>query len=78
MRQGEVIFALAAALAAEESDLRPLDPSVLPERLGSGRAVSFRSVTGGDEERDTWWTTLAIACIICLIGELIALKAFRT
>lgn len=77
-RQEEVIFAVAAALQAEESDLRTLDPSVFLERLGSGRAVSYRSVAGGDEERDTLWTTLAVACTLCLLGELIALKAFRT
>jgi hypothetical protein len=77
-RQGEVVFAVVSALAAEESDLRPLDPSVLPERLGSGRVVSFHSVTGGDEERDTLWSALAVACVVCLLGELLALKAFRT
>jgi hypothetical protein len=76
-RQGEVVFAVASAAPAEESDLRPLDAAVLPERLGGGRAVSFHSVSG-DEERDTWWSALAVACVVCLLGELLALKAFRT
>ncbi|WP_439624539.1 BatA domain-containing protein [Gemmata sp.] len=77
-RQGEVVFAVASALAAEESDLRPLDASVLPERLGTGRAVSFHSVSGGDDDRDTPWSALAVACVLCLFGELLALKAYRT
>ncbi len=77
-RRGEVVFAVASALPAEESDLRPLDSSVLPERLGSGRAVSFHAVSGGDEYRDSLWSVLAVACIVCLLGELLALKAFRT
>ena len=45
-RGDDVVFAVASALPAEEADLRPLDPAVLPERLGAGRAVSFRSVAG--------------------------------
>ena len=76
-RQGEVVFAAASGVSAEESDLRPLDASVLPERFGGGRAVSFHSVSG-DEERDIWWSALAVACVVCLLGELLALKAFRT
>lgn len=76
-RRGDVMFAAASAASAEESDLRPLDASVLPERLGAGRAVSFHSVSG-NEERDTWWSALAVACVVCLLGELLALKAFRT
>ena len=77
-RGGEVVFAVASAVAAEESDLRPLDAAVLPERLGGGRAVSFHSAAGGDEERDTLWAALAVACVVCALGELLALKAFRT
>ena len=77
-RGGDVVFAVASAIAAEESDLRPLDPSVLPERLGTGRAVSFHSAAGGDEERDTLWAALAVGCVVCLLAELLVLKAFRT
>jgi hypothetical protein len=77
-RGGDVVFAVASAVAAEESDLRPLDPSVLPERLGMGRAVSFHSAAAGDEERDTLWAALAVACVVCLLVELLAMKAFRT
>jgi hypothetical protein len=77
-RGDDVVFAVASALPAEEADLRPLDPAVLPERLGAGRAVSFRSVAGDDETRDTLWAALAVACVVCLLGEVLALKAFRT
>jgi hypothetical protein len=77
-RGGDVVFAVASAVAAEESDLRPLDPSVLPERLGTGRAVSFHSAAAGDEERDTLWAVLAVGCVLCVLAELVALKAFRT
>jgi hypothetical protein len=77
-RGGDVVFAVASAIAPEESDLRPLDPSVLPDRLGTGRAVSFHSAAAGDEERDTLWAALAVGCVVCLLAELLALKAFRT
>jgi hypothetical protein len=77
-RGSDVVFAVASAIAPEESDLRPLDPSVLPERLGTGRAVSFHSAAGGDEERDTLWAALAVGCVVCLLAELLALKAFQT
>src|SRR5207245_799909 len=39
LRGDVVLFALAAAVPAEESDLRPLESSVLPDRLAGGRTL---------------------------------------
>jgi hypothetical protein len=72
------ILAAAAALPAEEADLRPIDPDVLRQRLSSRRSVHFRSSETQDEETDRVWVWLAIACFGCLIGELVVLKLFRT
>src|SRR5262249_38274038 len=42
-RGDSTVFALATGLAAEESDLRPLDPAVFRERLAGGRTVLYRA-----------------------------------
>ncbi|MGQ0635963.1 MAG: BatA domain-containing protein [Planctomycetaceae bacterium] len=71
----EVVFALAAAIPAAESDLRTLSGRVFQERLAGGRHVVFQSATGSPEdERDTSWTWLAIACVTCVLGEVVALR----
>ena len=78
-RGDAVVYATAAAVPPEESDLRPLDPAVLTERLAGGRKVSYRSAAGeGEEPQDRLWTWLAVACVGCLLGEVVALKMFRT
>jgi hypothetical protein len=78
-RGDAVVYAVAVAVPPEESDLRPLDPAVLTERLAGGRQVSFRSAAGdGEEQQDRVWTWLAVACVGCLLGEVVALKMFRT
>jgi len=52
---------------------------VLTGRLAGGRQVSFRSAAGeGEEPQDRLWTWLAVACLGCLLGELVSLKLFRT
>ncbi len=74
----EVIFAVASAPPAAESDLRTLSADVFQERLAGGRSVSFRSATGSEEDStDTIWTWLAVGCMLCVVGELAALKLFR-
>jgi hypothetical protein len=72
------VFALAAALDPDESDLRSLKPEVLETRLSGGRTVRFQSAADPDEPRDDRWVWLAVACMGCLIVELVALRAFRT
>ncbi len=78
-RDGETVFASAITIPAVESDLRSMPAEVLQERLAGGRDIRFRSVVNftGDEQ-DVLWTYLAIACIGCLMGEIVALRLFRT
>jgi len=79
MHKNSPIFAVAAAIPAEESDLRTIPAKVFEERLAGGREVHFRSLSGlGADERDTVWSWLAVACVVCLVGELAALKGFKT
>jgi hypothetical protein len=73
------VYAVATAIPAEESDLRSIPAKVFEERLAGGRDVHFRSLSGlGADERDTVWSWLAVACVVCLVGELAALKGFKT
>lgn len=80
IRRGDVVtYAAAIATPPEEADLRPMDPKVLTERLAGGRQIAFRSASGEtDEQQDRIWTWLAVACVVCLLGEMLALKLFRT
>jgi hypothetical protein len=77
-RQGTTVFAAAAAVPPEESDLRPLDLSTVPEKAGAGRAVGYRSAARSEREGDSAWAWFAVGCVLCLLGELAALKWFRT
>ena len=73
------VFAVATAIPAAESDLRSVPAKVFEERLAGGREVRFRSLTGsGAEEHDAVWSWLAVACVVCLLGEVAALKGFKT
>lgn len=79
VRRGErVVFAAAAVLPAEESDLRPLEPQVLQARLAGARRVHVRAAASAGEAGDDLWTWLAIACVGCLLAEVLALRLFRT
>jgi hypothetical protein len=75
---GKVVFALAAAIPDQESDLTSLPSSVLQRRLLGDRTAYYRDAGDSDEESDTLWTWLAVACIACLATELLSLKVFRT
>jgi hypothetical protein len=77
--KGDTVFAVAAAIPAAESDLTVLPAKIFEDRLAGERDVKFRSQSQiGSEERDTLWSWLAVACVICLVGEVAALKAFKT
>lgn len=80
LRDGQTQFALAATIPAAESDLRTLSAEVFQERLAGGRAVEFRSRSAHDKdhERDWLWTWLALACVGCLMAEVVSLKTFHT
>jgi hypothetical protein len=74
-----LVFAAAAAIPDVESDLRSLPAEVFQERLAGGRDVRFRSLAShGADERDSLWSWLAVACVACLAGEVLALKSFKT
>lgn len=77
-RDGQDVFALATAIAPEESDLRYLGPEVLKDRLAGGRAVTYRAATDNDSQIDSLWTWLAVAAVVCMLVELTALRMFRT
>jgi hypothetical protein len=79
LQRNDTMFAVATTIPAAESDLSPLPARVFEERLAGNRDVRFRTqVQVGTEERDTLWSWLAVACVACLLGEIAALKAFKT
>jgi hypothetical protein len=79
MHRGDTVFAVAATIPEAESDLSALPAKVFEERLAGSRDLRFRSqVQVGAEERDTLWSWLAVACVACLLGEVAALKGFKT
>ena len=73
-----VVYALASNLSAEESDLRSLRADVLTDRLAGGREVSFHRISETKEANDRSWIWFAVLATVALIGEVIALKAFKT
>jgi hypothetical protein len=79
VRRGtDTLAAVVTAVPAEESDLRALTADVLQQRLAGGRNVVYRAGTAGAMgEQDTLWTWLAAACVLCVIGEVAALRLFR-
>lgn len=77
-RGGEAVFALAVGVPAEESHLESLPGDVLTGRLAGGRDVFCRSAAGERQERDDLWKRLAAACVLCMLGEIGVLLAFRT
>jgi hypothetical protein len=76
-RQGEPVFMFASEIPPEESDLTPLDPEVLKKRLAGGRNVDFRTAESGSHLADDAWTWLAVACVGCLLAEVVFLRMFR-
>jgi hypothetical protein len=78
VKDDRTVFAVAAAVPEQESDLTPLPPSVFRRRLVGDRSVSYRDANRPDDESDTLWAWLAAACVVCLAVEPILLRAFRT
>ena len=77
-RGPKTVFAVAAETPAEESDLRPIDPATLKDRLAAGRSVYYRGSDSDSEERDKLWTYLALGCAIAMLMEFALLRVFRT
>jgi hypothetical protein len=77
-RAGDPVFALAVNAPAEESRLETLPHDVLTARLAAGRSVVYHGATDEDRRPDDLWKWLAVACVLCILGEMSALLAFRT
>ncbi len=76
---GRPIGAAMASIPAEESDLRSLTEDVFAGRLSGGRQLEYSSGSPVDEDRqDDTWVWLAAGCLLCLMLELVVLRAFRT
>jgi hypothetical protein len=77
-RGDETVFALATTLPAAESDLRVLTADVFEQRLAGGRTVHYRAAAAASiEEKDSLWTWLATACLLCVLGEVLAIKLLK-
>lgn len=77
--EGRTVSAVLAAIPGEESDLRSLPESVFADRLSGGRTLNY--TTGriaGKETQDDLWVWLAVACVGCVVLELLTLRLFRT
>ena len=72
------VFALAVTIPPEESQLDVLPPEVLTSRLAAGRAVVYHGAADEDQRRDDFWKWFAVACVVCVLGEISALLFFRT
>ncbi len=77
-RDGAPVFALAVNIPAEESQLDVLPPEVLTSRLAAGRAVVYHGAADEGQRRDDFWKWFAVACVVCVLGEISALLFFRT
>ncbi len=77
-RSEQTVFALPVLPSAEESDLQPIDPKVIEQRLVDGRAVTFHALSDPEQERDHWWVWLTSGVVICWLAELGALCVFRS
>lgn len=77
-RDAEAITAVAVTTPPEESDLRTLDADVLTGRLAGERTVQYNSTVGDDQQRDDTWIWFAVACVLCMLGEIVALRVFNS
>jgi hypothetical protein len=77
-RDRTTVMAVAVSIAAEESPLESLPLSTLKERLAAGRQVHIRAAGAADPSQDDVWTWLLVACVGCLLSELLLLLSFRS
>lgn len=80
LRGNDPIYAVALALPAAESDLRPIAPDLLSQRLAYGRTTEYRAVgtDSDDEATDRFWVWCLAACSAFMTLEVLTLRYFRT
>lgn len=77
--ENKPVIAVVISVPVEESDLRLLPADVFENRLSGGRDFEYQTGSSlGGEEQDTFWVWLAAGCLICVFGEFLTLKLFRT
>lgn len=81
------VFSMAVNIPAEESQLESLfdesspnalSPDVLASRLAANRTVVYHGIIDEGQQRDDFWKWFAVACVVCILGEVSALLIFRT
>lgn len=78
-KANDTVCAAAIAIPEEESDLRSLPAEVFEQRLAGQRRVHFHSWSpAGGQQQDSIWMWLVVACLFCVLGELAALRCFRS
>jgi hypothetical protein len=77
-RDGTPVFALAANMPPEESQLEVLAPKVLMERYAKGLSAAYHGAVDEGQQRDDFWKWCAVACVVCVLGEISSLLFFRT
>jgi len=77
-RSQQTAFALATGIPAEESDLRTLPHSSIKQRWAGERNVYGPPRSCDSDSRDHVWAWLTVACVCCLMAELLLLKTFRS
>ena len=77
-RENQVVCSVPVVIPAEESRLESLSADVLTRRLAAGHDVYYHGADQADSRREQSWIYFAVACVICLLGELVALVVFKT
>ncbi|MCE5268372.1 MAG: BatA and WFA domain-containing protein [Planctomycetaceae bacterium] len=77
-REGRTLYAAALTIPPEESDLDSLRPKDLTDRLAAGRVAAYRGAADEGQSRDDLWKWFAVACVVCIMGEISMLLGFRT
>lgn len=78
VRRDDPVMAVATGIPAAECDLEPLDRDEVTAATVNGPAVHVRDALSHVERRDVMWTWVAVACVVLMLVEIAALRAFRT
>jgi hypothetical protein len=77
LRGDQVVFAAAAAVSDQESDLTPLSPQTLTARLAAGHKAEFRSADAREQPRE-YWPWFVGGCALLVLVEWGLLRSFRS